>query len=64
MKQGKTVRRRRWLKEGCTVVSAHLAPKSDENDAFVAWVGPDGKWDPMTYSHTNVLAEDWEIIES
>lgn len=32
------------------------------NDPYIAWQGRDGTQEPMSFSHTNVLAEDWEIL--
>lgn len=45
------------------VASIRYIPATDEHDEFIAWVGHDGRWEPMNYTHTNVLAEDWELLE-
>jgi hypothetical protein len=62
MKQGKTITCRRWQKEGSTVVGARLMAANDQHDEFIAWMLPDGTWEPMTYSHKNILAEDWTVL--
>lgn len=61
MKQGKSVTNGRWLRKG-RMVRAYLVPETEAHDAFVVWEDTDGTWDPMSYSHTNVLAEDWEVL--
>lgn len=63
MKQGKDVWTPRF-KGARSVRCLRLIPATDTNDEFIAWIGHDGKWEPMSYSHTNVLAEDWEILPS
>lgn len=63
MKQGKDVYSPRFAKAR-TVACLRYFPATDEHDEFIAWIGTDGKWEPMAYTHTNVLAEDWEIVES
>lgn len=62
MKKGETVRRRLWVSSGSTVTGAWIVDETEEIDTFIAWGLTDGRWVPMTYSHTNVLAEDWEVI--
>ena len=64
MEQGKEVTTPRWRKEGSSVVSARLMPASGEHEPFIAWMLPDGTWEPMVYSHKNVLAKDWEILDN
>lgn len=62
--QGQRVTNERWrTRPNSTVTYAFYVPETDEHEAFFAWVGPDGKWDPMTFSQTNLLARDWEIFD-
>lgn len=63
MKQGKSVTNGRWLRQG-RMLRAYLVPASNGHGAFIAWEDTDRTWDPMSYSHTNVLAEDWEILNN
>ena len=60
MKQGKCVTSPRFKKVVNPVTCLRLFPGTDKHSPFIAWVMPDGTWEPMSYSHKNVLAEDWE----
>lgn len=64
MKQGNDVTTPRFRRrEEKPVACVRLMPGTDEHEPFIAWVLDDGTWEPMSYSHKNVLAEDWEIFD-
>lgn len=62
MKQGKDVWTPRF-QIARDLQCIRLIPATDTHDAFIAWIGKDGSWEPMCYTHTNVLAEDWVVVE-
>lgn len=63
MRQGKSVWSPRFDRAVNPVACLRLIPGTAEHRPFIAWVMPDGTWEPMSYSHKNVLAEDWEVLD-
>lgn len=63
LKRGDTVRRRHWVKSSANVAFVRLVEATDTTHAHCVWWMTDGRVMPMTYSHTNVLAEDWEVVD-
>lgn len=60
-KRGESVTCDRWVR-GDRMLRMFLVSGDGMNDPYIAWQGRDGTQEPMSFSHTNVLAEDWEIL--
>ncbi len=62
MRRGESVRRAFWVANNVDVRCMKIVPAEDVNQAYIAWLCDDGTWAPATFSHVNVLAEDWEVL--